>query len=39
MVVERFNCHQLMETGDKSLFAEWTKVWEDLIGFEIVPID
>jgi len=36
---ERCICGQLMETGDKSLFAEWTKIWEDLVGFEIVSID
>ena len=32
-------CYQLMETEDKELFASWTKQWEDLVDFEVVPID
>jgi hypothetical protein len=31
-------CYQLMETGDFGLFAVWTRHWDDLIEFEIVPI-
>ena len=31
-------CYQLMETDDFGLFAEWTRQWQDLIEFEIVPI-
>jgi hypothetical protein len=31
-------CYQLMETDDIDLFAEWTRHWDDLIEFEIVPI-
>lgn len=31
-------CYQLMETDDKSLFAGWTRNWDDLVDFEIVPI-
>jgi len=31
-------CFQLMETEDPSLFAEWTKHWEDLTDFEIIEI-
>ena len=32
-------CFQLMETDDESLFSEWISVWEDLVEFEIFPID
>ena len=31
-------CYQLMRTEDVSLFAAWTKAWEDLVEFEIVPV-
>ena len=31
-------CYQLMETDDFNLFAEWTRQWDDLVEFEIVPI-
>ena len=31
-------CYQLMQTDDASLFAAWTKAWEDLVDFEIVPV-
>jgi hypothetical protein len=31
-------CYQLMETDDFGLFATWTRQWEDLVEFEIVPI-
>jgi hypothetical protein len=31
-------CYQLMETDDFGLFADWTRRWDDLIDFEIVPI-
>jgi len=27
-----------METGDFSLFAEWTSQWRDLVEFEIIPV-
>ena len=32
-------CYQLMETNDAKLFTAWTKNWEDVTDFEIVPID
>ena len=32
-------CFQLMETEDKSLFGQWTPHWEDLVEFEIVPVE
>lgn len=31
-------CFQLMETDDFALFKEWTKNWDDLVDFEIVPV-
>jgi len=31
-------CYQLMETDDFSLFSQWTRQWEDLVEFEIVPV-
>lgn len=31
-------CYQLMETDDFASFARWTRNWEDLVDFEIVPI-
>ncbi len=31
-------CFQLMETDDRSLFAAWTKNWDDLVEFEIVEL-
>jgi len=32
-------CYQLMETSDFRLFSVWTQHWEDLIEFDIVPVD
>lgn len=32
-------CYQLMETSDFGLFSQWTRHWDDLAEFEIVPID
>jgi uncharacterized protein DUF3303 len=31
-------CFQLMEAEDPALFGAWTAEWEDLAGFEIVPV-
>lgn len=31
-------CYQLMRTEDVSLFAVWTDAWNDLVEFEIVPV-
>jgi len=30
-------CFQLMETDDADSFVEWTRNWDDLVDFEIVP--
>lgn len=32
-------CFQLMETKNEELFAVWIKGWEDLVDFEIFPVD
>jgi hypothetical protein len=32
-------CYQLMETNHEELFATWFEEWEDLVDFEVVPID
>jgi Protein of unknown function (DUF3303) len=31
-------CWQVMETGDPSLFQQWTDNWSDLMDFEIIPV-
>ena len=31
-------CFQLMESDDPQLFSEWTRNWEDLVDFEIIPV-
>jgi hypothetical protein len=31
-------CFQVMETDDASLFEAWTRNWDDLGDFEIVPV-
>jgi hypothetical protein len=32
-------CFQLMESNEPELFYEWFKKWEDLVDFELYPID
>ncbi len=31
-------CFQLMECEDPRLLREWAQCWEDLVGFEFVPV-
>lgn len=31
-------CFQVMEAGDEALLRQWTRNWEDLVEFEIVPV-
>lgn len=31
-------CWQVMQTDNRALFDQWTRNWEDLMSFEIVPI-
>ena len=32
------SCFQLMEAPDLNALKEWTRKWEDLVAFEIVPV-
>lgn len=32
-------CFQVMETQDPALLTAWTKNWDDLIDFEIIPVE
>ena len=31
-------CYQLMQTDDFALFERWTRSWDDLMEFKIVPV-
>ena len=31
-------CFQVMECADRTLLAQWTARWEDLISFEAIPV-
>jgi hypothetical protein len=31
-------CFQVMEAGDLNAIRQWTSRWDDLVGFEIVPV-
>jgi hypothetical protein len=31
-------CFQLMQTGDETLFEQWVSRWQDLVEFEIIPV-
>jgi len=32
-------CFQLMECDDASLFQKWVIQWQDLVDFEIIPVN
>ena len=32
------HCYQVMECENPALISQWTKHWEDLVDFEIIPI-
>ena len=32
------HCYQVMECENPALIPQWTKHWEDLVDFEIIPI-
>jgi len=34
----RARCFQVMEAADAAQLDEWTRRWDDLIAFEIVPV-
>jgi hypothetical protein len=31
-------CFQLMETSDASLFQRWIAEWQDVMGFQVIPV-
>jgi hypothetical protein len=31
-------CFQLMQTEDETLFEQWISHWQDLVAFEIIPV-
>lgn len=31
-------CFQLMQTEDEKLFEQWVSRWQDLVEFEIIPV-
>lgn len=31
-------CFQLMEADDVTLFQRWIAEWQDVMGFEVVPV-
>ena len=31
-------CYQVMECGDLQLLKDWTKKWDDVCDFEIIPV-
>lgn len=31
-------CFQLMETNDVTLFQRWIAEWQEVMGFEVVPV-
>jgi hypothetical protein len=31
-------CFQVMECADEDLLRQWTKAWDDLVDFEILPV-
>ncbi len=36
--VEFVRCFQIMEADSESALKEWTKHWDDLVDFEIIPV-
>ena len=32
------SCFQLMQTEDEMLFEQWVSRWQDLVEFEIIPV-
>jgi hypothetical protein len=38
VAADRSRCFQLMEAPDKPSIRKWTRSWDDLVSFEIVPV-
>ncbi|HZP37351.1 MAG TPA: DUF3303 family protein [Methylomirabilota bacterium] len=36
--LDHARCFRLMRTEDRSLFDVWTKAWDGVVRFEIVPV-
>ena len=36
--LEYRRCFQVMEAADEAALGEWTRNWEDLVDFEVVPV-
>ena len=36
--MEYRRCFQVMEAPDEAALAEWTRHWDDLVRFEVVPV-
>ena len=35
---QRARCYQLMEAPDIAKVRQWTEAWDDIVDFEIVPV-
>lgn len=31
-------CYQVMECDERRLLDEWMSAWEDIVGFEVIPV-
>jgi hypothetical protein len=38
VAADRSRCFQLMEAPEERMIREWSRSWDDLVVFEIVPI-
>jgi hypothetical protein len=38
LTVDGGRCFQLMETQDMRLFDAWIEQWQDLVDFEVIPV-
>ena len=36
---DRWVCYQLMQTAQPELFTLWFSRWDDLVRFDLVPVD
>jgi hypothetical protein len=38
VAADRSRCYQLMEAPEERSILKWTRSWDDLVAFEIVPV-
>jgi hypothetical protein len=38
ITTDGLSCYQIMRAATSALLAEWTKHWEDIVDFEIIPV-